>query len=99
MSGPFERRRLLGAVAALLELWTARPVAASASRRPNPPKQNPGNRQPGNGKIGAPGSSSACQAECDEQFEGCAEPCGGNGLCLGICRDRRDRCLAQCRAD
>jgi len=99
------RRGLLGAGAAFVALLAAKPVAAGKTPNPNPPN-NPGNGQNGqpgtgqNGQLGSgpdgqPGPSLECQDRCQEQFDGCAEPCD-KSVCLGICQDRRNDCLKAC---
>jgi hypothetical protein len=85
-----------------------KPVAAGKAGKPNPPKNpgkgKPGNNQPGtgqsgqlgSGQSGQPGSSLDCQAQCQEPFEGCAEPCGQSSVCLERCEDQRSSCLDRC---
>jgi hypothetical protein len=59
----------------------------------------------GGGRLGAgnPGSlepSPVCAAQCQEQFEGCLEPCGetpgASEFCVDRCTTKQSDCLAQC---
>jgi hypothetical protein len=92
-------------------LLAAKPAAAGKAGKPNPPKNpdksQPGNNQPGtgqsaqlgSGQSGQPGSSPDCQAQCQERFEGCAEPCALNpspDFCLERCTTQREACLDRC---
>ena len=98
--------RGLAGAGALLALLAATPVAAGKAGKPNAPKnagKNPGNSQPGTGQngplgsgpSGQPGPSPTC-ARCEEAYEGCVEPCGGESTCLTRCQTKLDSCNAQC---
>jgi hypothetical protein len=71
----------------------------------NDKDQRPGNDQPGTGQLGTsnPGllePSPACEAQCQEQFDGCMEPCAGSlgisEFCFDRCGTQQSACLDQC---
>jgi hypothetical protein len=43
------------------------------------------------------GGGNTCQAGCQEQYEGCTEPCGGNSSSLEFCVTRCNERLSACR--
>jgi hypothetical protein len=66
----------------------------------NNQNNNDGDGSGGGGQLGAvlpgqPGPLSNCLGNCQEAFEGCAEPCN-NSVCLEVCQDRLDSCKANC---
>jgi hypothetical protein len=66
----------------------------------NNQNNNDGGGSGGGGQLGAvlpgqPGPSSVCLGNCQEAFDGCAEPCD-NSVCLGFCQDRLNSCKANC---
>jgi hypothetical protein len=101
--------RGLAGAGALLALLAAKPVAAGKAGKAGKPSaphkapKNPGNSQPGtgqNGPLGSgpngqPGPSPNC-SQCEEAYEGCVEPCGGEPTCLNRCQNKLDSCNAQC---
>jgi hypothetical protein len=46
------------------------------------------------------GGGNSCQAGCQEDFEGCTEPCGGSPssleFCVSLCTDRLNACQEKC---
>jgi hypothetical protein len=95
MRSPVNRRGLLGSVATMVALLAAKPVEAGRGRR--------GKGRRGKGKQDHEEDENesllSCQAQCQEAFEGCANPCGGETFCLGNCQSRQDRCNAECPHD
>ncbi len=103
--------RGLAGAGALVALLAAKPVAAGKTGKPNNPgnskpgKGQPGSSQPGtgqNGPLGSgpdgqPGSSPNCST-CEEEYDGCTEPCNGESGCLNRCQNNLNRCNAQCPA-
>ena len=105
--------RGLAGAGALVALLAAQPVAAGKRGKGHPgngqPGQ-PGNSPPGNGQNGplgsgqngSPGPSSDCQDQCQEQFEGCLNPCAGisdplaRNACVTRCATQQSSCLAGC---
>ena len=66
----------------------------------NNQNNNDGGGSGGGGQLGAvlpgqPGPLSNCLGNCQEAFDGCAEPCN-NSVCLEVCQDRLDSCKANC---
>jgi hypothetical protein len=61
---------------------------------------NGGGGQLGSGQNGQPGIDPVCEAQCQEQFEGCMEPCAGRPssleFCETSCDERQDACEARC---
>ena len=65
----------------------------------NNDNNNRGGGQLRSGQNGQCGPSPVCEAECQEQFDGCLEPCAlnsdpaGREFCLNRCETEQERCL------
>ena len=51
-----------------------------------------------NGGGGQLGSVQTCESQCEEQYEGCMEPCAGHGGSLELCEERWDKQQEECES-
>ncbi len=59
-------------------------------------KNKKNNNSNSNNDGGQLGSGQTCEAQCQEQFEGCMEPCAGSPSSLDFCTTRCDEQQSEC---
>ena len=64
-------------------------------RNSNNKNQNSNNNNGGGGQLG---SGQNCESQCQEQYEGCMEPCAGRGGSLEYCEELCDRQQEECES-
>jgi hypothetical protein len=58
------------------------------------------NNNGGGGQLGSGqnGIDPVCESGCQEQYEGCMEPCAGHGGSLELCEERCDKQQEECES-
>lgn len=59
---------------------------------------NSGGGQLGSGQDGQTGLDPVCESQCQEQYEGCMEPCGLHGGSPEYCEEPCDKQQSECEA-
>jgi hypothetical protein len=68
------------------------------NKNQNNNNDNNGGSQLGSGQDGPTGLDPTCESGCQEQYEGCMEPCAGHGGSLEYCEERCDQQQSECEA-